>query len=117
MALVGFFGSRSLSPSRTLPSSSPLVSRVVASVLASGRGVSVGCASGGDALALSAALATGSSPVVFAVGGPSGAGFWRGSALALAYTVVPHFEFYDPTQMMAFAPLQRWLQPKRGQTL
>ncbi len=76
MALVGFFGSRSLP-------SSPLVSRVVASVLASGRGVAVGCASGGDALALSAALAAGSSPLVFAVGGPSGAGFWRGSALGL----------------------------------
>ena len=34
-----------------------------------------------------------------------------GPALALVYTVVPHFEVYDPTQMMAFAPLQRWLQP------
>jgi hypothetical protein len=60
-----------------------LVSSVVSSVLASGRGVAVGCASGADALALSAALSAGASPVVFAVGGPSGAGFWRGSALAL----------------------------------
>jgi hypothetical protein len=29
--------------------------------------------------------------------------------MAFAYTVVPHFEFYDTTQMMAFAPLQQAL--------
>ena len=38
-----------------------------------------------------------------AVGGVGG---WT---MALAYTVVPHFEFYDTTQMMAFAPLQEAL--------
>jgi len=36
----------------------------------------------------------------------SGVGGW---AMGLAYTVVPHFEFYDTTQMMAFAPLQQVL--------
>ena len=41
----------------------------------------------------------------------SGASGVGASALALVYTVVPHFEFYDPTQMMAFAPLQHWLRP------
>ena len=44
--LVGFCGSRSLSD----PASKRLVSRVVSSVLASGRSVAVGCALGADAL-------------------------------------------------------------------
>jgi len=39
----------------------------------------------------------------------SGATGFGASALGLVYTVVPHFEFYDPTQMMAFAPLQKAL--------
>ena len=38
--------------------------------------------------------------------GAAGAGAWL---LGLVYTVVPHFEFYDTTQMMAFAPLQKAL--------
>ena len=47
--------------------------------------VSVGCAAGADALALSAAVAAGASGRslrVFAVGASSGAGFWSGSALS-----------------------------------
>jgi len=40
--------------------------------------------------------------------GASGLG---ASVLGIIYTVVPHFEFYDPTQMMAFAPLQQPLAP------
>ena len=44
MALVGFCGSRFLSASF-----SPLVSRVVSSVVSAGRGAAVGCASGADA--------------------------------------------------------------------
>ena len=73
MSLVGFVGSRSLSPVF-----SSLVSRVVRSVLSSGRPVAVGCASGADQFALSAALgslpAPGSSPWVrvFAAFGPGG---------------------------------------------
>jgi Cu-processing system permease protein len=39
-------------------------------------------------------------------GHASGVGAW---SLGLLYTVVPHFEFYDTTQMMAFAPLQHAL--------
>ena len=50
MAFVGFCGSRRLSACW-----SGLVSRVVASVLVSGRGVAVGCASGADALVRQAA--------------------------------------------------------------
>jgi Cu-processing system permease protein len=41
----------------------------------------------------------------------SGARGLGATALALVYTVVPHFEFYDPTQMMAFAPIQQPLAP------
>ena len=48
MARVGFCGSRSLV-------CSPLVAPVVGSVLASGRGVAVGCAAGADALVRAAA--------------------------------------------------------------
>jgi ABC-type transport system involved in multi-copper enzyme maturation permease subunit len=40
--------------------------------------------------------------------GASGIGAW---AIGLAYTVVPHFEFYDPSQMLAFAPLYTALGP------
>ena len=84
--LVGFFGSR------RLPSgASGLVRQVVASVVQSGRGAAVGCASGGDAAALSALVSGGVVRVpflrVFAVGGPSGQGFWRGSALSLVQQV------------------------------
>ena len=50
MALVGFCGSRSLPAS-----SGALVSRVVGSVLRSGRSVAVGCAPGADALVRCAA--------------------------------------------------------------
>ena len=39
----------------------------------------------------------------------SGATGVGASALGFAYTVVPHFEFYDPTQMLAFAPLGKAL--------
>ena len=78
LGFVGFCGSRAL-PS----SAASLVARVVASVVRSGRGVAVGCASGADAFALSAALASGARLSVFAVGGPSGRGFWRCSAFSL----------------------------------
>lgn len=50
MALVGFCGSRSLPVS-----SAPLIASVVGSVLASGRGVAVGCAAGADAVVRAAA--------------------------------------------------------------
>ncbi len=50
MTLIGFCGSRSLPAS-----SGALVSRVVGSVLRSGRGVAVGCAPGADALVRCAA--------------------------------------------------------------
>ena len=33
------------------------------------------------------------------------------ATIGLLYTLVPHFEFYDATQMMAFAPLQKALGP------
>ena len=73
MASVGFVGSRSLSPRFA-----SLVSSVVSAVLSSGRSVAVGCASGADQFALSAALcalpAPGSFPWlrVFAAFGPGG---------------------------------------------
>ena len=73
--------------SRFLPSSvRSLVSRVVLAVLSAGFSVWVGCASGGDAFVLSSFLAlgaAGSRLSVFAVGGSSGAGFWRCSAFSL----------------------------------
>ncbi|MFQ5510141.1 MAG: hypothetical protein ACE5FN_12535, partial [Leptospirillia bacterium] len=75
---VGFAGSRSLPVSAR-----PLVASVVRSVVAAGRGVAVGCASGGDAFALVPALLSGARVRVFAVGGPSGRGFWRFSASGL----------------------------------
>jgi len=73
MSLIGFVGSRSLAPRF-----SSLVSRVVSSVLSSGRSVAVSCCSGADQFALSAALgslpAPGSAPWlrVFAAFGPGG---------------------------------------------
>lgn len=48
--LVGFCGSRSLSPA-----AAPLVAAVVGAVVASGRGVAVGCAAGADQLVRAAA--------------------------------------------------------------
>ncbi len=80
-SLVVFAGSRGLGSS-----SLSLVSPVVRAVLRAGFGVSVGCSRGADALVLSAFFAVGGLPSalsVFAVGGSSGRGFWRGSALAL----------------------------------
>ena len=38
----------------------------------------------------------------------TGVGAW---AIGLLYTVVPHFEFYDTTQMVALAPLSKGLGP------
>ncbi len=97
--VVAFAGSRSL-PSVALPGG--LVSRVVGSVVASGRVVAVGDAVGADAAVLSARLAlpflsssSRSLLLVFAVGGASGSagvppslapaalsGFWAGSAVS-----------------------------------
>lgn len=85
MSLVGFVGSRALSPVFA-----SAVSRCVSSVLSSGRAVAVGCASGADAFALSATLsalpAPSSSPslFVFAAFGPGGfASAGRASAVPL----------------------------------
>ena len=87
LPFVGFGGSRSL-PSVASPGG--LVASVVSSVVRSGRGVAVGCASGADAAVLSFRLSlpfppsSGPQLAVFAVGGPGlggrGSGFWRGSA-------------------------------------
>jgi hypothetical protein len=72
-AVSVFFGG-----SRSLPAASAaLVSSVVSRVAARGVEVAVGCCSGADRLALSAALAAAPSPdrlVVFAAFGPSGEG-------------------------------------------
>lgn len=76
--MVGFAGSRSL-PS----SAGGLVSSVVGAVVASGSPVAVGCCAGADALVLRSALAVGASVSLFAVGGPSGSGFWSGSCAGL----------------------------------
>ncbi len=67
--VVGFVGSRSLSSSF-----SGLVSSVVSS-LPAGSSVAVGCASGADTSVLSAALSSGLSLSVFAVGSFCGSGF------------------------------------------
>lgn len=67
--------------SRALPASAAgLVGAVVRAVLRSGRAVAVGCASGADALVVATTLGAGAAArlSVFAVGGPSGVGFWRG---------------------------------------
>ena len=80
-SLVVFAGSRGLGSS-----SLSLVSPVVRAVLRLGFGVSVGCSRGADALVLSAFFVLGDLPSalsVFAVGGSSGRGFWRGSAVGL----------------------------------
>lgn len=70
--------------SRSLPESwSGQVSQVLSSAIRAGYGVSVGCAAGADAYALSAALRLAPAPGwlrVFAIGTASGDGFWRGSA-------------------------------------
>ena len=72
----------------------PLVLRVVGALAAAGASRwSVGCSSGGDALALSALGAAGLCPSVsvFAVGGPAGsgfAGFWSGSAVRFVSAAV-----------------------------
>lgn len=111
-AVVGFFGSRGL-PS--VGAAGGLVSRVVGAVVSSGRSVAVGCASGGDAAALSARLALPFPPSrsrsalsVFAVGGPGGAGFWRCSAVsvvsrAAALAVSPGFGLSAPVSVRWWA--------------
>ncbi len=72
-----------LAGSRDLPQLwQPLVQRVVGSIKAQGRGVTVGCAAGADALALESALTQDAHLRLFAVGSASGGGFWRQSALA-----------------------------------
>lgn len=80
VASVAFGGSRSLPAAF-----SPLVVRVVSGCVSAGASsFAVGCASGADAVALSALVAAGAASRVrvFAVGSSSGAGFWRCSALA-----------------------------------
>src|SRR5215211_7041451 len=68
--MVGFCGSRALPCTAEV---SALVADVVGSVLSGGRWVAVGCATGGDALVLSSALAAGASSRVrvFAAFGPA----------------------------------------------
>jgi len=82
--LVGFAGSRGLPSSAA---AGGLVSRLVASVLAAGCSVAVGCCSGADAAVLSAVLASPrfspSSLSVFSAFGPGGRGSWRFSAVSL----------------------------------
>jgi hypothetical protein len=79
--------------SRSLPeSAAPFVARVACAVAAS-RVPVVGCASGADLFALRALLWC-RSLSVFAVGSPSGAGFWRCSA---------------PLSALRAAPSVRWL--------
>lgn len=68
-------GSRSLLPS-------PLVGQVVASVLAAGHSVRVGCAVGADQFVISAALVQPARLHVFAAFSASGSGSWSGSAVA-----------------------------------
>lgn len=90
MAVVAFAGSRSLPSDHQVQAE---VAQVVASVVAAGRAIAVGCAVGADATVLSARLAlpfpsstSGHSLRVFAVGGRGAGeelhGFWRGSAVA-----------------------------------
>ncbi|MDQ3749699.1 MAG: hypothetical protein M3367_11940 [Acidobacteriota bacterium] len=69
--MVGFCGSRSLGSSFA-----PLVSSCVSAVVAAGRGVAVGCASGADRFTLSAARASGASVSLFSA---SSFGSGRGS--------------------------------------
>ncbi len=75
-SVVGFCGSRALPPG--------VSASVVASVVASGRGVAVGCCVGGDRLVLSAvpsAVAAAGRLSVFAAFGPGGAGACSASAV------------------------------------
>lgn len=80
MSSIYFGGSRSL-PSSALP----YVARVVGAVLAGGHVVTVGCATGADAQVIQCALRSSSFQQVrvFAAFGPSGAGSWSGSAVAV----------------------------------
>jgi hypothetical protein len=108
--VVGFCGSRSLPASAF-----PFVARVVASVVSRGFRVAVGCAVGADQAVLSARVAlpfvpssSGPALSVFAVGGPSGAGFWRGSALAAvraaaALAVSPGHGLFSPVSVSWWA--------------
>jgi hypothetical protein len=82
VAVVSSSGVVAVAGSRSLPPSAfGLVASVCRSVLASGRSLAVGCASGADAAVLSAGLPVGS-VLVFAAFGPAPrfAGAWRGSA-------------------------------------
>ena len=76
-SLVAFAGSRKLASGKA----HGLVLRAVRSVLSSGRWVAVGCAKGVDQIVIQAVLAQGMAHklVIFAVGGPTGRGFWSGS--------------------------------------
>jgi hypothetical protein len=58
------------------------VGEVVSAVVGRGLGFGVGCASGADEAALRSAVSAGAALSVFAVGGPSGSGFWRCSAVS-----------------------------------
>jgi hypothetical protein len=77
MSKVLFGGSR-------VCSASALVSRVVIAWLASGGSVSVGCATGADALVVSSCLALGATGQlsVYAAFGPGGRGSWFRSSVA-----------------------------------
>jgi len=97
---VGFVGSRSL-PSRAAPGG--LVVSVVGSVLAAGRDVGVGCASGADSAAISAVLARGSAVAaarlsVFCAFGPAPrfVGSWRFSGLPAVRAAVRAGAFVVP---------------------
>jgi hypothetical protein len=58
------------------------VGEVVGAVVGRGLGVGVGCAAGVDEAVLRSAVSAGAALSVFAVGGSSGAGFWRCSAVS-----------------------------------
>jgi hypothetical protein len=79
VAFVSFSGSRSLPAD-----ASAFVRRVVASVVASGRGVAVGCACGLDAVVVRSVGSVVPPELlrVFAVFSASGAGAWGGSAVS-----------------------------------
>lgn len=81
VAFVAFSGQR-----RGPAASSPLVGEAVRSVLASGRGVAVGCAAGVDSAAVAAAVAAGAAArlAVFCAFGPSGLGALPGSSASPA---------------------------------
>jgi hypothetical protein len=75
--LVGFGGSRSFPVA-----GASFVGEVVSAVVGRGLGVGVGCAAGADEAVLRSAVSAGAALSVFAVGGSSGAGFWRCSAVS-----------------------------------